>query len=248
MTFATPRGNCLKTIDVAILAGGLGTRVSHVLKDTPKILAPIDGRPFLAIVLEWLAGFGARRVVLGLGHLAQAVIASVGDCRPAGVEVVTVVEPEPLGTAGAIRFLGNEIDSDPVLVMNGDSLVAADLCAFVAAHAASGAEASLLCTEMDDTARYGRVDVAPDGRIRGYEEKKTAGPAPEFVNAGVYLFGAAMMARIGASRAASLERDIFPAVTPGSLHAMTGRFPFVDIGTPESLNAASEVVTACLKR
>jgi mannose-1-phosphate guanylyltransferase len=238
----------LKTIDVVILAGGLGTRVSHVLKDTPKILAPLGGRPFLSIVLEWLAGFGARRVVLGLGHLAQAVLGYLEDRRPESIEVVTVVEPEPLGTAGAVRFLAKEIESDPVLVMNGDSLVGADLCAFVRSHAASGAEASLLCTEMDDTARYGRVDVAPDGRIRGYREKKTAHPAPGIVNAGVYLFGAAMMARIRAASGASLERDIFPAAPPGCLHAMTGRFPFVDIGTPESLNAASEVVTACLKR
>ena len=248
MTFATPRGNCLKTIDVAVLAGGLGTRVSHVLKDTPKILAPLDGRPFLSILLEWLAGFGARRVVLSLGHLAPAVLGHLGDSPPEGIEVVTVIEPEPQGTAGAVRFLGHEIESDPVLVINGDSLVGADLCAFVASHAASGAEASLLCTEMDDTARYGRVDVAPDGRIRGYAEKKTARPAPGIVNARVYLFGAAMISRIRASSGASLERDIFPALPPGCLHAMTGPFPFVDIGTPESLNAASEVVMACLKR
>ena len=243
-----PSRDCLKTIDVAILAGGLGTRISHVLDDTPKILAPIDERPFLSIVFEWLAGFGARRVVLGLGHLAPAVLGYLEESPPEGIEVITMIEPEALGTAGAVRFLGHQIESDPVLVMNGDSLVGADLCAFVASHAASGAEASLLCTEMDDTARYGRVDVAPDGRIRGYEEKKASRTAPGIVNAGVYLFGAAMMARIGASSGPSLERDIFPALPPECLHAMTGRFSFVDIGTPESLNAASEVVTACLKR
>ena len=238
----------MKTIDVAILAGGLGTRISHMLNDTPKILAPIDGRPFLSIVFEWLAGFGARRVVLGLGHLAEAVLGYLGESRPEGIEVITVIEPEPLGTAGAVRYLEREIESDPVLVMNGDSLVAADLCTFVASHAASGAEASMLCTEIDDTARYGRVDVAPDGRIRGYQEKRTTRPTPGIVNAGVYLFGAAMMARIRASSGTSLERDVFPTLPPGCLHAMTGRFPFVDIGTPESLSAASEVVTACLKR
>ncbi len=105
----------------------------------------------------------------------------------------------------------------------------------------------MLCTEMDDTARYGRVDVATDGWIRGYEEKPTAHPTPGIVNAGVYLFGAAMMARIGASGAKSLERDIFPDLPPGYLHAMTGRFSFIDIGTPEGLNAAPDVVTACLK-
>ena len=239
---------CLNTIDVAILAGGLGTRISPVLADTPKILAPLDGRPFLSIVLEWLAGFGAKRIVLGLGHLAQPVIKHVERFPPEGIEVVTVIEPEPLGTAGAVRFLGDTVKSDPVLVMNGDTLVGADLCAFVASHAASGAEASMLCTEMDDTARYGRVDVATDGWIRGYKEKSPAHPTPGIVNAGVYLFGAAMMGRINASSAKSLEQNVFPALPSGCLHAMTGRFPFVDIGTPESLNAASEVVTECLRQ
>jgi NDP-sugar pyrophosphorylase family protein len=239
---------CLNTIDVAILAGGLGTRISPVLADTPKILGPLDGRPFLSIVSEWLAGFGARRIVLGLGHLAQPVIEHVERFPPEGIEVVTVIEPEPLGTAGAVRFLSDKIKSDPVLVMNGDTLVGADLCAFVASHTASGAEASMLCTKMDDTARYGLVNVATDGWIQGYEEKSTAQPTPGMVNAGVYLFGVAMLERINASSGASLERDIFPALPTRCLHAMTGRFPFVDIGTPESLKAASEVVTECLRQ
>ncbi|OHC75387.1 MAG: hypothetical protein A3G18_05425 [Rhodospirillales bacterium RIFCSPLOWO2_12_FULL_58_28] len=237
--------NCLNNIDAVILAGGLGTRVSHILKDKPKVLAPVGGRPFLDILLERLAGFGARRVVLGLGHLAEAVNAHLKESSPEGMEVITATEPAPLGTAGAVRFLMNRIKSDPVLVMNGDSFVGADLCAFVASHAASGAEASLLCAEVDDTSRFGRIDIDPDGRVKSFAEK-TGAPSPGIISAGVYLFNAAMLSRIRMSSGPSLERDIFQAMETRSLHAMTGRFPFIDIGAPESLDAASDVVLSCL--
>lgn len=237
----------MKTIDVAILAGGLGTRISHVLKDTPKLLAPVCGKPFLDILVEWLAGFGVRRVILGLGHLAPAVIGHLEDSHTTGLDIVPVVETNPLGTAGALRFLRHKVESDPLLIINGDSFVGADLCAFVASHKASGAEASLLCVEMDDTSRYGRVEVTGEGKISGFMEKSVE-PAPGLISAGVYLFGSAMLSRIEASNGPSLERDIFQTMPPGSLHAMTGRFPFVDIGTPESLLEASEVVMSCLNR
>ena len=113
----------------------MGTRIRPVLGDLPKILAPILGRPYLAYLLDWLERFGARRVVLGLGHRAQAVVEYLEDAHPASqIEVTTVVEPSPLGTAGAIRFARGALRSDPVLVMNGDSFTDADLCAFVDRH------------------------------------------------------------------------------------------------------------------
>ena len=65
---------CLATLDVLVIAGGLGTRIQSALGDTPKLLAPIGGRPYLAYLLDWLRRFGAKRIVLGLGHRAQAVI------------------------------------------------------------------------------------------------------------------------------------------------------------------------------
>src|SRR5580692_9143209 len=105
---ASPHAQCLAALDVLVIAGGLGTRIQSALGDTPKLLAPIGGRPYLAYLLDWLRHFGAKRIVLGLGHRAQAVIdyldrnkTSYGD-----LTLVTVTEPRPLGTAGAIRSPG----------------------------------------------------------------------------------------------------------------------------------------------
>lgn len=232
------RGRCLETLDVFVLAGGLGTRIRPVLGDLPKILAPISGRPYLGYLLDWLRCFGARRVVLGLGDRAEAVLDYM-KAQPANpIELATVVEPWPLGTAGAIRYARDALRSDPVLIMNGDSFTDADLCAFVLHHRSAKAIGSILCAEVDDAGRYGRIELDQRGRIHGFVEKDAAfhGSAP--INAGIYLLSASLLDDIADGDAVSLERDIFARLPPGSLAAFTGRFRFIDIGTPESLAAA----------
>ena len=243
---ALPHPQCLATLDVLVIAGGLGTRIQSALGDTPKLLAPIGGRPYLAYLLDWLRRFGAKRIVLGLGHRAQAVIdfldrhnSSYGD-----LAVVTVTEPQPLGTAGAIRFARPNLRSDPVLVMNGDSFADADLCAFVAHHRRVKAKATLLCAEVDGAGRYGRVELDGSGRIRGFIEKDPNFHGRSAVSAGVYLFSAALLDEIAAGSAASVERDVFGRAAPGSLDAFAGPFAFIDIGTPESLKLAEGVFGA----
>jgi len=233
---------CLQDIDVVILAGGLGTRISDTLGDTPKLLAPIGGTPFLEILLARLRHFGARRVVLGLGHLSAQVKTYLQDQPKNNLDIVTTVEPKPLGTAGAFRFLATKIESDPVLVMNGDSFIAADLCAFLDAHKESGADGSILVTEIEDAVRFGRVELSLKGRVKAFREKNPEKIGPGTINAGVYLFNAAMIARIGKTPGSSLERDVFQSLEPGTLNAVKGDGPFIDIGTPEDLALAEKVL------
>lgn len=235
------RGRCLDALDIFVLAGGLGTRIRPVLGDLPKILAPILGRPYLAHLLDWLERFGARRVVLGLGHRAQAVIDYL-DARPAGrIEVATVIEPSPLGTAGAIRFARGALRSDPVLIVNGDSFTDADLCAFVDRHNAAKTCGSVLCVEVDDAGRYGRVELDQSDRIGGFIEKDTNFHGTALISTGVYLLSADLLDDIAAGDAASIERDVFERLPSGSLAAFAGRFRFIDIGTPGSLAQAASV-------
>lgn len=237
---------CLATLDVLVIAGGLGTRIQSALGDTPKLLAPIGGRPYLAYLLDWLRRFGAKRIVLGLGHRAQAVVDFLDRNKSSydDLTVVTVTEPQPLGTAGAIRFARPNLRTDPVLVMNGDSFADADLCAFVAHHRRVRAKATLLCAEVDDAGRYGRVDLDGDGRIRGFIEKDADFHGRSAVSAGVYLFSAALLDEIAAGGAVSLERDVFGRAASCSLNAFAGPFAFIDIGTPESLKLAERVFDA----
>jgi mannose-1-phosphate guanylyltransferase len=243
---ALPHAQCLATLDVLVIAGGLGTRIQSALGDTPKLLAPIGGRPYLAYLLDWLRRFGAKRIVLGLGHRAQAVIDFLERYKSSydNLTIITVIEPEPLGTAGAIRFARANLRTDPVLVMNGDSFADADLCAFVAHQRRVGAKATLLCAEVDDAGRYGRVELDGESRILGFIEKDPSFHGKSTVSAGVYLFSAALLDEIAAGGAVSLERDVFGRAASGSLDAFAGRFAFIDIGTPESLKLAERVFGA----
>jgi len=181
-----------------------------------------------------------------LGHRAQAVVDFL-DRHSSSCDdqtVVTVTEPRPLGTAGAIRFARAKLRSDPVLVMNGDSFADADLCALVAHHRRARAKATLLCAEVDDAGRYGRVELDGKGRIRGFIEKDPHFHGRSAVSAGVYLFSAALLDEIAGGNATSLERDVFGRAASCSLNALAGPFAFIDIGTPESLKLAERVFGA----
>jgi NDP-sugar pyrophosphorylase family protein len=236
------RARCLEALDVFVLAGGLGTRIRPALGDLPKLLAPISGRPYLAYLLEWLERFGARRVLLGLGYRAEAVIAYLNVQPPGRIAVSTVVEPSPLGTAGAIRFARSALRSDPVLIMNGDSFTDAGLCTFVERHRSSGAIGTVLCAEVEDGGRYGRVELDRHGRIAGFAEKNASFRGRALISAGLYLLSARLLDDIAAGSAASLERDVFERLPAGTLAAFSGGFQFIDIGTPESRERAANVL------
>lgn len=218
------------TCDVVILAGGLGTRIRSVLGDTPKLLAPLGDGTLLDFLLARLAGQGASRVVTALGHRAEAVLAYL-DGRATPVEVLPVVEPAPLGTAGALRFLRPLLRPGPAVVMNGDTLIDLDFNRLPARLAESGADAALACVDVPDAGRFGRVIVSPDGFIERFAEKGPGGPGA--VSAGVYALSPALLDRIAAGTGASLETDYFQTAGPGRLAALTATGRFVDIGTPE---------------
>ena len=213
-----------------------------MLGDVPKLLAPIGERTYLDFLLEWLARFGARRVVFALGHGAEPILDHLNRRLQGSLAIETVVEPSPLGTAGAVRFARGILTTDPVLVLNGDSFIDADLCAFHAAHCASDAPGTLLCVEVANAGRYGRVTIDGQQRIGGFREKDTSFLGHAFISAGVYFLSAALLDEIAAGRAVSIERDVFERLPAGSLAAFAGCFRFIDIGTPETLALAESVL------
>jgi NDP-sugar pyrophosphorylase family protein len=249
MSSSRPEAAALADIDVAVLAGGLGTRLRSVLGETPKILAPVSGSPFLDHLLSWLAGFGARRVILCLGYRSQPVLDHIASHPFPGIDIATSIEPEPLGTAGALRLAVPHFRSDPVLVMNGDTFVDADLTAFATAHRQHRATASILCANVPSTARYGRLDIDDAGSIRGFHEKDPTDTRPGLINAGLYLFSQPWLQTFAHGTGGSLERDVFAAAPAGAFQAIpAGDVTFIDIGTPESFAEAEQVVARAIGR
>ncbi len=238
---------CLKDTDVVILAGGLGTRLARELKGKPKLMAPIDGKPYLDFAVRWLRYFGANRIVLALGHLAAEIETYVDAHSYNGVEIICVVEQEPLGTAGGLAHACKSVKSDQILVMNGDSFVDADLCAFMESHRVSQVAGTLLCTLVQDRDRYGAVDIDDRGRIVGFQEK-TANGTPGRINAGIYAMSSPLIKQVEELGRGSLEQDVFQKLPSGSLNAFSGTFDFLDIGSPEDYAKASAVFAPYLNR
>jgi len=236
--------NCLSSVDVAILAGGLGTRIRPVLGDIPKVLAPINGATYLDHLLRHLYDNGARRVVMCLGHLADKVTDHLAcHCPPNGMTVDLVIEPTPLGTAGALRLADQSFRTDPVMVMNGDTWIETDWCAFIAAHAESGADTSILCVEVDDVSRYGQVQMNDGGRIEKFVEKSDCGTIAGTISGGVYLFSTSALRDLKSGDGPSLEVDFLQKCAPGSLYGyVSNGGVFIDIGTPESLTTADSLI------
>ncbi|MGA9724145.1 MAG: nucleotidyltransferase family protein [Candidatus Binatus sp.] len=232
--------SALADVDVLILAGGLGSRLAGVLDNIPKVLAPVDGRPFLDYQLDYLAGEGVRRVVLSLGHRAEMVLAHLAETK-SPVRVETVVESHPLGTAGAIAFARSRLGSDPVVVLNGDTWLDLDLAAMLAEHRASPvALATLACVSVDDTRRYGAVELRADGSVARFIEKGDSSSTEGLVNGGVYLLSAQLLDSLASMSGSSLEHDVLPRLPAGTLRSyVVRRANFLDIGTPESYAQAA---------
>jgi D-glycero-alpha-D-manno-heptose 1-phosphate guanylyltransferase len=220
-----------------ILAGGLGTRLASLLPDRPKVLAPIAGRAFLDILVEQLAARGLRRFVLLLGSRSEQVVAHVEARRgqwPAGVEFELSVEPEPLGTGGALKHAARYCEAR-FFLLNGDTYFDLDLPALVHAHERAGALVSIAAATVAEAGRYGRLEVSSDGLIERFREKESAA-GPGLINAGIYLVEPAVLGSVPSGHVVSLEREVFPALLAAGqrigVSPQTGAF--FDIGTPPS--------------
>lgn len=229
-----PLGRPVRAI---LLVGGFGTRLRPLTWHTPKQMLPVVGVTMLERVVAKLASFGIEEAVLSLGYRPDAFVGAFPDGVCAGVALHYAVEPEPLDTAGAVRFaaLDAGID-DRFIVVNGDVLTDIDVAGLCATHEQRGAEATIALTPVDDPSRYGVVPLHDDGRVEAFIEKPPAGEAPSrWINAGTYVLEPSVIDRIPGGRRVSIERETFPAmVADGTLHGVHDEAYWIDAGTPET--------------
>jgi D-glycero-alpha-D-manno-heptose 1-phosphate guanylyltransferase len=217
-------------MEAIVLAGGLGTRLRGVVDDVPKPMAPVQGRPFLALVLDQLADSGFRTAILATGYLHETIRAHFGE-KFRDLALVYSVEHQPLGTGGAIRLACALTRAPEVFVLNGDTYLSLDFQAMLDAHVRAGARLTMAVCQVPDVARYGALEVA-GGIVRGFREKGRSGPG--LINGGTYVLGPALRDRLPAAAAFSFEQDLLvPEARSIQPVAFLAGGRFIDIGIPE---------------
>jgi len=218
-----------------VLVGGFGTRLRPLTLTAPKQMLPILNKPMIEHVLEHLGRHGIEEVVLSLGYRPDAFKAAFPGGLCAGVKLHYAVEPEPLDTAGAIRFAALHAGiTERFVVVNGDVLTDLDLGALVSFHHERRAEGTIALHQVDDPSAFGVVPTDADGRVEAFVEKPPPDEAPtNLINAGTYVLEASVIDRIAEGRKVSIEREVFPAmVADRTLYAMAGNTYWIDTGTP----------------
>jgi mannose-1-phosphate guanylyltransferase len=206
-------------------------------------------RPFVAHQIDHLVRAGVRDVIFSCGYRPDALESHFGDGRAFGVKLRYVVDPEPLGTAGAVKNAEEYIDADRFLVLNGDILTDLDLHAMLAQHQATGAVGTIALTPVEDPSAFGLVRLHDDNSVEEFLEKPSADELrpgePYRINAGTYLMERSALEFIPAGQKVSIERETFPKITAtGGLFGFPSESYWRDIGTPASYLDANVDVLA----
>lgn len=223
-------------MDAVVLLGGEGTRLRPLTYDTPKQMLPIVDRALIVHVASWLGRNGVRRAVLSLCYRPDAFTDAFPRFAINGVELTYVVEPEPLDTAGAVRFAAEQGGVDGrFAVLNGDVLTDLDLGCLVAFHLEHEAQASIHLTPVEDPSSFGVVVTDGDDRVTRFVEKPPSGTAlGNLINGGTYLMEQSVLEAIPPGGRVSMERETFPLIANRRrLFAMATNDYWLDTGTPE---------------
>lgn len=225
-----------------VLVGGFGTRLRPLTNTVPKPMLPVGHEPMIARLIGRLARGGVTDVVLALGFKPEPFMEAFPDGRCGDVSLTYAVEPEPLDTAGAIRFAATEAGiDDTFIVANGDVMTDLDVAGLVATHREKQAEATIHLIGVNDPSAFGVVEMAENGSIVQFVEKPPPGTEPSnLINAGTYVFEPSMLDRIEAGQRVSIERDTFPSVVAD--RRMFGHVTddyWIDAGVPDLYRAAN---------
>jgi NDP-sugar pyrophosphorylase family protein len=219
-----------------LLAGGKGTRLRPLTIHTPKPIVPIFNRAFLHYQIDLLKQVPEiDEVILSLNYQPRRIEEVFGDGADLGIKIRYVVEPVPLGTAGAIKYAGDKL-TESVVVFNGDVMTQLDLAAVIRMHRERQARATIVLTPVDNPSAYGLVETDEQSNIKRFIEK----PKPEeittnHINAGIYVLEPDTFDRIPSEVPWSIERSYFPSLIERNetFVAYVYNGYWIDIGTPE---------------
>lgn len=216
-------------MEAIILAGGFGTRLKSIIKNCPKPMAPINGRPFLEILLKSLHEKGFERIILSLHYMPEKIINYFKDSFN-GMKIEYVIEDSPLGTGGAIKNSFSKVKNEQVYIFNGDSYVDFDF-AITEKLRKSINDPIIFLKELDNVERYGSVKIK-NKLIIGFDEKEKKGKG--LINAGIYILNKKLLNDFPDQKSFSFEKDYLAKRINKSPHYFyLCKGLFIDIGIPE---------------
>ena len=225
-------------LEAIVLAGGFGTRLKEVVPDLPKPMAPIHGKPFLAYLLDNLAEKGFGRVILSLGYMAEKIIDYFG-CQYEGLDLLYSIESEALGTGGATKLALEKCTQDHVYVINGDTYLDFEVIEIEEIWR-KNQQPIILATEVQNTSRYGSLEILGD-RVISFKEKKFIESG--LINAGCYIFKKPQLESFIDNDRFSLEIDfLMHEVKKEMFKVYLSRGLFIDIGIPEDYQKAQFIL------
>ncbi len=227
-----------------ILAAGLGTRLRPLTDAMPKPMVPIGGRPLLEHLVRLCAASGVTDIAMNLHYLPHVVMDHFGDGRRFGVDLLYGLEPELLGTAGAVNNFREFFDA-PFFVLYGDVYLDVALAGFGAAHEASGAAATVGLYKVDNPTECGLVDRDASGRITRFVEKPPVA-FTDLANAGVYAMSPTVLEYIPDKGFCDFGHDVFPAMLAAgeALYGQVLDGYVMDIGSPQKYDQAKRHVAS----
>jgi NDP-sugar pyrophosphorylase family protein len=219
-----------------LLAGGMGTRLRPLTAHTPKPIVPIFNRPFLHYQIDLLKKVPEiDEAILSLNYQPDRIADVLGDGSANGLALRYVVEPEPLGTGGAIKYASTGV-TDTVVIFNGDVLTQIDLASVIHLHRERRAKATIVLTPVENPMAYGLVETESDGSVRRFVEKPTADNiTTNNINAGVYVLEPETFDRIPNGVPWSIERAYFPSLVERKETFVAYLYDgyWIDIGAPD---------------
>jgi D-glycero-alpha-D-manno-heptose 1-phosphate guanylyltransferase len=227
-------------MEMIILAGGMGTRLRTVVSDVPKPMAPINGRPFLQYIFEWISNYEVDRAILSVGYKAPVISEYFGN-KFKNIHLEYCVEEHPLGTGGAIKLSLRQTGGDNILVVNADTYFPIDISRFIDFHVSGNAMLSIALKKMEEFDRYGTVELSNGDCISTFKEKEYCEQG--LINGGIYLINKAFINSLSLPEVFSFEKEVLEKCTnTGYLKGALFNDPFVDIGVPEDYYRASDIV------
>jgi len=228
--------------EAIILAGGLGTRLRSAVPDLPKCMAPVNGKPFIGYVIDYLQKQGVDKFILSLGYKSEAIIEYINKDYPA-LNVQFAIEKEPLGTGGAIYLSCTKATEKNVLVTNGDTMFNVNLNALLDRHNETSSDCTLSLKPMHDFDRYGVVELNDDYSIASFKEKQHYKTG--LINGGLYVLNVTNFLAESFPEKFSFEKDYMEALyLKRKMSGLIQDAYFIDIGIPQDyLQAQKDFAT-----